>query len=84
MRTAATTEHPKTAITQCAPSQSGGGYVVTWQSVTGKVYTLQSATNLVSPGFTNVATGILATPPLNVYTSSVDGVLLRFYRIKLD
>jgi len=72
-------------ITQCAPSQSGGDYVVTWQSVTGKAYTLQSATNLVSPElFTNVATGIQATPTLNVYTNSVDGALLRFYRIKLD
>ena len=60
-----------------------GEYVVSWQSATGRLYTVQAATNLVA-GFTNLVTHRPATPPVNVYTDSVSGVGCRFYRVQVE
>ena len=58
--------------------------MVSWQSASNKFYTLQTATNLEAPGFTNKVTNIPATPMLNVYTDTVDSALQIFYRVKLE
>ncbi len=56
--------------------------VVRWNSVTGKAYDIEKATNLVS-GFWPLTNGILATPPENVYTDSIAPLPnCLFYRIK--
>jgi hypothetical protein len=58
--------------------------VVTWQSATGRAYTVQAATNLLAGFHTNLLTGISATPPQNVHTDNVGSAGQKFYRIKLD
>ncbi|MEI6211880.1 MAG: Ig-like domain-containing protein [bacterium] len=60
-----------------------GEYVVRWQSATGRLYTVQAATNLVV-GFTNLVTHRPATPPVNVHTDNVSGVGCRFYRVQVE
>ncbi len=51
-------------------SAPGGGLVLTWQSVTNKVYALGAAT-LRPDAFQSLGAAIPATPPLNVHTVSV-------------
>ncbi len=60
-----------------------GEYVVRWQSVSGRLYTVQAATNLVV-GFTNLVTHRPATPPLNVHTDNVGSAGQRFYRVQVE
>jgi hypothetical protein len=58
--------------------------VVRWQSATGRLYTVQAATNLVA-GFTvNLRTNIFATPPVNVHTDAVGSAGQKFYRVKVE
>jgi hypothetical protein len=45
---------------------------------------VQAATNLVVVGFTNLATHLPATPPVNVHTDNVSGVGCRFYRVQVE
>ncbi len=61
-----------------------GEYVVRWQSATGRLYTVQAATNLLVVGFTNLATHLPATPPVNVHTDNVSSVGCRFYRVQVE
>ena len=62
-----------------------GQYVVYWQSATGRMYTVEGATNLVGTNFDLIlGTNIPATPMLNVYTDTVTGAAQKFYRIKLE
>ena len=67
-----------------SPSQTGGVFRVNWSSVGGKRYRVLWSTNLNQPGFSNLATNVPATPPVNSFsdTNAVDGV--RFYRIDLE
>ncbi len=60
------------------------GFVIEWQSVTGKTYGINVSANLLNDPFTNTAaTGLSATPPLNVYTDTVSRSSSTFYRIEL-
>jgi hypothetical protein len=62
-----------------------GEFLVSWQSATGRMYTLLAATNLVSNGFELIlSTNIPATPMQNVYTDVVGGAVQKFYRVKLE
>jgi len=60
-----------------------GIFVVRWQSVEGKRYTLQATTNLMTD-FTNVLTNIQATPVMNVHTDNAAGAGMKFYRVRLE
>ncbi len=60
-----------------------GKFVVRWQSVSNKVYTVQATTNLLS-AFTNVVTNLPATPTVNLHTDSVGSAETKFYRVKLE
>jgi hypothetical protein len=60
-----------------------GELIVRWQSATGRVYTLQAATNLMT-GFSLLTNGIPATPTVNVYTDTVNGVGQKFYRVEVE
>jgi hypothetical protein len=62
---------------------TSGKFVLSWQSVSNKMYTVMAATNLLT-GFTDLATNIQATPAVNVHTGSVENAGQRFYRIKLE
>jgi hypothetical protein len=60
-----------------------GQFVVSWQSVGGKRYSLLAATNLLT-GFGPVSNNIPATPPMNVHTDSVGSAAGRFYRVRVE
>jgi hypothetical protein len=60
-----------------------GEFIVRWQSATGLVYRLQAATNLMT-GFSTLTNGIPATPTVNVYTDTVNGVRQKFYRVEVE
>lgn len=47
--------------------RNSGGFTLSWASVAGKTYTVRRATDL-RIGFSDVATGLAATPPTNTYT----------------
>ncbi len=59
------------------------GFVVAWQGVTGRVYTLSSCTDMPSPAWTNIS-GAVSLPgtegPMSV-TDAVAGAEFRYYRI---
>jgi glycosidase len=44
-------------------------WIIQWPSVAGRVYGLQTSTNLVS-GFAPLVSNIMASPPVNIYTAS--------------
>ena len=62
---------------------AGDEIVVTWYSQVGKVYDLVRTPSLIGL-WTNIETGIPATPPLNVYTDGVPVGSSLFYRIHLN
>jgi hypothetical protein len=66
-----------------SPVVAGGGFVVTWQSVAGKTYSVLAATNLLA-GFTALTNGLPATPTVNVYTDKVNGAGQKFYRVGVE
>jgi hypothetical protein len=65
------------------PVVAGGGFVVSWQSVTGKTYSVLAATNLLT-GFSSLTNGLPATPTVNVYTDKVNGAGQKFYRVGVE
>jgi hypothetical protein len=60
-----------------------GKFIVRWQSATGRVYALRATTNLLE-GFSALTNGIPATPTVNVYTDTVNGVGQKFYRVNVE
>jgi len=67
-------------ITAAQSAPTGQGVTIQWKSVAGKVYDIQASSNLVE-SFVPIATGISATPPVNVYKDSNPGSVARYYRI---
>jgi hypothetical protein len=65
------------------PRANPGEFIIRWQSVTGRVYTLQATTNLMN-GFTALTNGLPATPTVNVYTDKVNGAEQKFYRVGVE
>jgi len=63
---------------------NANGFVIRWQSVDGKVYTLKSATSLAGAFDMIVAENIPATPPLNTFTDTVERAGMKFYRVLLQ
>lgn len=71
------------AISDLAPSAVSSNLVFTWHSASGKFYSVDFATSLLS-GFTGIlSSNIPATPPVNTYTAPVDRAG-EFYRIRLE
>lgn len=61
----------------------GGSAVVGWASASGRVYGVERATNLLAAEeYRSVASGLAATPPLNVFTDAVSAAA--FYRIQIE
>ena len=59
----------------------GAGFVVRWPSVEGRIYTVESSTNLLS-GFQPLGTRV-ATPPENTYTGAVQQAGA-YYRVQAE
>ena len=67
-----------------APTISQGTtMVVRWCSGTNHLYTLSYSTNLLS-GFSVQQTGIPAKPPMNTYTDTVNGVMMKFWKVSAE
>ncbi len=58
------------------------GFVIRWPSASGKLYTIERSTNLMT-GFSTLATDIPASLPINSYTDTV-GTGSFFYRVKIQ
>lgn len=63
--------------------RAGGAAVLRWSSVSNHNYTLYYSTNLQS-GFSVVPGSFPATPPLNIYTDSVSGVMTKFWKVSTE
>jgi hypothetical protein len=65
-------------------SHPQGGIEVKWSSVVEKSYVLQRSSNLLT-GFTDLATGQAATPPINIYRDgTATGAGPFFYRLRIE
>lgn len=62
-----TNRQSKFAISN-AQHTAGAGFVVSWWSVSNKLYTVGRSTNLLTDGFSPLTNHVPATPPLNVHT----------------
>ena len=60
-----------------------GGFVVSWPSAAGRVYTLMGSMNLESELLPVVEDTIAATPPVNSYTNNGTN-RMEFYRVGVD
>lgn len=64
--------------------QVGGENRLEWSSVSGRSYAVQRSTSAVG-GFEDAATGLVATPPVNVWTDdSAPGTGPYYYRLRLE
>lgn len=59
---------------------TGGRVILRWASESNRVYGIERSTNLVE-GFAPLTTGILATPPLNTYTTDLQATESEFWSI---
>lgn len=57
--------------------------VIGWQSATDRVYSVEMATNILS-GFNPLVSALPATPPINVYTASIAGAEIVYFRITVS
>ena len=73
----------KLTVTNAVLGAVGGGQVVSWPSVPGRVYGIERCSELVSCGFISIVSNVPAMPPVNVYTDSFSGTRV-FYRVKVS
>lgn len=67
-----------------SPSEAGH-FLMRWNSASGRVYRITYTTNALHAFDSIVTQGINATPPVNVYTGSLESAdALRAYRIELE
>lgn len=60
-----------------------GQFLVSWESVSNRVYALQATTNLADGFDVDLGTNIPATPAVNVYTDDMVNAVRKFYRVKV-
>jgi len=60
------------------------GHVIKWSSVSSKSYSLDRSTNLTDGLWPALASNILATPPVNIYTVDQNNARSTFYRIDIE
>jgi hypothetical protein len=66
------------------PQVQGNNLLLTWSSASNGVYSVQYATNLNQGFVFTAASGLSATPPLNILAVANGPEAARFYRIKQD
>lgn len=81
------TEAP--VITYGGTASSNGvvnGLILSWGSVGGATYSVQSADNLIAPSWVSLPdyTSVLATPPMNTYTAAVNSAAAEFFRVIIE
>jgi hypothetical protein len=71
-------------LTEPLLNRTSGTMQLSWPSVGGRMYTIQTATNLLT-GFNGMETNHIApTPPSNTYTIHLDQSKYRFYRVMIE
>lgn len=70
------------AMSTQQPTNSPGGAVIQWSSVSGKTYGILQSTNLTMP-MSLLQGGIVAVPPINTYTIPVSHVR-GFMRVRIE
>ena len=74
-------EWPHMRISSISPPTIDGPVII-WASFTGAQYAVYGSTNLVRGYDILLQDAIPATPPLNTFTDTVDGVELRGYAVE--
>ncbi|MCO5043692.1 MAG: choice-of-anchor D domain-containing protein [Kiritimatiellae bacterium] len=62
---------------------SGGAVVIRWTSYTNHLYAVHHSTNLLN-GFGVLQGNIQGTPPMNSYTDTVNGALMKFWKVTTE
>ena len=57
--------------------------ILSWPSATGRVYGVELRTNALLGGWTSEAGDLSATPPINVFTSTMEQAEGLFYRVRV-
>ncbi len=68
---------------QAPEMASGGAVVIRWTSYTNHLYTVHHSTNLLN-GFTVRQGNIQGTPPMNSYTDTVNGIMMKFWKVTTE
>jgi len=63
--------------------QIGDGFIIRWPSVGGRLYSVDSRTNLLTDVWSNIESNIAPTPPLNTYTVQTDNAETLFNRVRV-
>jgi len=78
------TNHASFLAVTNLPSPDASTFVIAWPSVSNRIYGVDRATNLLSPGFESISSNIPASPPMNVHTDILPGVDQSFYRVTVE
>ncbi|MDD5708155.1 MAG: cadherin repeat domain-containing protein, partial [Kiritimatiellae bacterium] len=60
-----------------------GTFVIRWSSISNHAYTVHHSTNLLN-GFSVRQSGLPATPPINSYTDTVNGLMMKFWKVTTE
>ncbi len=71
-------------FTMTGVTQSGDQLVIEWHSASNRTYAIWGSSNLLSNAWSFIEGGILATPPVNAYTTTPASVSGEFYRIEVE
>jgi len=63
--------------------QTGDGFIIRWPSVEGRLYSVDSRSNLLTDVWSNMESNIAPTPPLNTYTVQTDNAEILFNRVRV-
>ena len=69
---------------QSVHAASDSSMVVSWSSVSNKVYSVIASESLVEPDWSSLLTGIAATPPMNIETVGVGMAASGFFKIEVE
>ncbi len=76
--------HPRLLLDFAPASLDNGQIVIRWNSADGQSFHVRRGSSLLDgTSFTNLATSLPATPPVNVYTDSAPSAPAGFYQIQL-
>jgi len=68
-------------ITSMRINPAGQGFIIQWESIAGRTYTVERCTTFAD-GFVPIVTGLTATPPVNSYTDTSATLGTCLYRIR--
>jgi hypothetical protein len=66
------------------PQTDPNELVITWNSVSGKQYTVWRSSDILNGSFSAVASNVVATPPNNTFTNTVSSLVTYYYRVQVQ